>query len=144
MIQENAQIVRELSDLMWTDRSLDAALELVHPEAVFDWSDSRAPYTGLFRGHAAIREAAAALWDAWEEWDPQFEEVIEIDPETILIVTKVHARGKGSGVSVEAQGASLWSVRDGRIIRAKLFQSKAEALAAVGPPDVASGQVRCD
>jgi ketosteroid isomerase-like protein len=93
---QNLEIVRKFSDLMWNDRGLDAALELVHPQAVFDWSASRAPYTGIFHGHAAIREATEALWDAWEEWDPQFEEAIEIDPETILFVTFVRARGKAA------------------------------------------------
>jgi ketosteroid isomerase-like protein len=137
---ENAQIVREFSELMSTDRGLTSAMELVHPQAVFDWSASRAPYRGVFHGHAAIREAAEALWDAWEEWDPQFEDVIEIDPETILVVNFIRARGKGSGIPVEARGASLWTVRDGKIMGAKLFQSKAEALEAVGVPDAASRQ----
>jgi hypothetical protein len=45
--------------------------------------------------------------DAWEEWDPQFEEVIEIDPETILVVNFVRARGKGSGIPVEARAARV-------------------------------------
>jgi ketosteroid isomerase-like protein len=70
--------------------------------------------------------------DAWDEWYPEFEEVIDVGPETILIVTRVRARGKGSGVPVEARGASIWSVRDGKVVSAKLFQSKAEALAALG------------
>jgi ketosteroid isomerase-like protein len=64
--------------------------------------------------------------------------VIEIDPETILVVNFVRARGKGSGIPVEARGASLWTVRDGKIMGAKLFRSKAEALEAVGVPDAAS------
>jgi ketosteroid isomerase-like protein len=130
--QANVQIVRRLADLMWSARDLDAAFELVHPEAVFDWSASRSPYSGLVQGHAAIRDACHALWEAWDEWNPEFEEVIEVDRETVLIVTFVRARGKGSGVPVEAHGASLWSVRDGKIVRAKLFQSKEEALDAVG------------
>jgi ketosteroid isomerase-like protein len=126
-----AQIVRRVADLMWIDRDLDAAMELVDPEAVFDWSDSRAPYGGVFRGRDAIRDAAEALWDAWDEWDPEFREVIDIDPDTVLIMTFVRARGKGSGIPVEAHGASLWSVRDGKVIHAKLFQSKADAIDAI-------------
>jgi ketosteroid isomerase-like protein len=132
MAQENVHVVRELFDRVWARRDVEAAIELVHPDAEFDWSASRSPYRGSYQGHAALREAADSIWDAWDEWDPQFEEVIEIDPETVLVVTFVRARGKGSGVPVEAHGASLWSVREGKIVRAKLFQSKAEALGAVG------------
>jgi hypothetical protein len=89
---ENAQIVREFPELMSTDRGLTSALELVHPQAVFDWSASRAPYRGVFHGHARR----------------------------------------------SSRGASLWTVRDGKIMGAKLFRSKAEALEAVGVPDAAS------
>jgi len=41
-------------------------------------------------------------------------------------------RGRGSGVEVEATGAQVWTIRDGKFQRAKLYQSKAEALEAVG------------
>ena len=131
----NAAVVRKLADALWRDRDLDAALELIDPEAVFDWSDSRAPYRGLFTGHAALTEAFSVMIDAWDDWHPEFEEVIEIDPETVLIMTHVTARGKGSGVRVDAHGASAWSVRDGKVTGAKLFQSKDEALQALGLVD---------
>jgi ketosteroid isomerase-like protein len=131
----NAEIVRKLSDALWKERDLDAAMDLVHPEADFDWSDSRAPYRGRFRGHGEVTRAFQAMIDAWDEWLPEFEEVIEVDRETVLIVTHVRARGKESGVPVEARGASVWSVRDGQVIGAKLFQSKDEALRALGPAD---------
>jgi ketosteroid isomerase-like protein len=131
----NAEVVRALSDALWMERDLDAALDLVHPEADFDWSDSRAPYHGHFKGHGELRRAFEVMMEAWDEWYPEFDEVIEVDRDTVLIVTNVHARGKGSGVPVEARGASLWSVRDGLIISAKLFQSKGEALHALGLAD---------
>lgn len=132
MTHPHAEIVRKLFDAVWRDRDLDAADVLIDPEADFDWSASRAPYRGRFQGEAAVRNAFEVMSDAWDEFDPRFEEVIEIDPDTILIVTRVHARGKGSGIPVEARGASLWSIRDGKVVSAKLFQSKAEALAALG------------
>jgi ketosteroid isomerase-like protein len=132
MTTANSDVVRRLSDALWLERDIDAARDLIHPDADFDWSDSRAPYQGHFKGHGEVTRAFQIMIDAWEEWHPEFEEVIEVDDETILIVTHVQARGKGSGAPVEARGASTWSVRDGKVIRAKLFQSKTEALEAVG------------
>jgi ketosteroid isomerase-like protein len=130
-----AEVVRRLSDALWRERDLDSALELIHPKADFDWSDSRAPYRGHFRGHAEMMHAFQMMIDAWDEWHPEFEEVIDVDHDTVLIVTHVRARGKESGVPVEARGASLWSVQDGKVTQAKLFQSKTEALAAAGVAD---------
>ena len=37
--------------------------------------------------------------EAWDEWKPEIVEAIEVDPETVVVVTQVHARGKGSGVT---------------------------------------------
>ena len=86
--------IRRLFDAVWRDRDLDAAWELVDPEAEFDWSDSRAPYRGHFKGRAALTEAFQAMIDAWDEWDPEFEEVIEVDDETghVLDVRRVGLR----------------------------------------------------
>jgi ketosteroid isomerase-like protein len=127
-----ARVVRSLSDALWRDRDLDTAVKLIDPEAVFDWSDSRAPYRGVFRGPAEMRNAFQLMIDAWDDWHPEFEEVIEVDPQTVLIATHVRARGKGSGIPVEARGASVWSVRDGKVTGAKLFQSRDEALRSLG------------
>jgi ketosteroid isomerase-like protein len=115
-------------------RDIDAAMEITHPDAEFDWSNSRAPYRGVYRGHAELVQYWQVWLDAWEEWITEIKEAIEMDSETIVVVTRVRARGKGSGVEVEAGGASLWQIRDGKIAYAKLFQSKSEALSAVTRP----------
>ena len=44
----------------------------------------------------------------------------------------VRARGKGSGIDMEAHGAMLWTLREARSARIKMFQNKDEALKAVG------------
>ena len=49
----------------------------------------------------------------------------------MIVVNRVRMRGRGSGVEVEATGAQVWTIRDGKFQRAKLYQSKAEALEAV-------------
>jgi ketosteroid isomerase-like protein len=121
-----------MTDLLWRERDIDAALALLHPDADIDFSDSRAPYRGHYRGHVEIRKLFHAMADAWDRFYPEFTETIEVDPQTVLVVTLVRARGKGSGIPVEARGAGIWSVRDGKIIRGKLFQSKAEAMEAIG------------
>ena len=127
-----AEVVREFGELCLIRRDLEAGLRLVDAHATFDWSNSRAPYGGVFRGHAQIADACRNLWEVWDEFAPEITEAIEIDPETAVLVTRARARGKGSGIAVQARGASVWTVRDGKIVQGRLFQSKAEALEAVG------------
>jgi ketosteroid isomerase-like protein len=133
MLPQNAEVVRRFFDAALHRRDVEAAMELAHPDAEMDWTNSRAPYRGIYRGHAE----AASLWriwlEAWEEWRTDITEAIEMDHETVVVVTHVRARGRGSGITVEADGAGVWRIRDGKIAYAKLYQSKAEALAAVSP-----------
>ena len=114
MSQENVEVVRTVLDLVFVKRDFDAALRLIDAEGVVDWTDSRAPYSGIYRGHAEIRKAWEGWTDAWDEWNPQIEEAIVVDPDTVVVVTLVHARGRGSGVAVIAHGASVWMVRAAR------------------------------
>ena len=44
----------------------------------------------------------------------------------------VCGRGRGSGVEVDAVGAQLWTIHDGKAQSVKLYQSKDDALAAAG------------
>jgi ketosteroid isomerase-like protein len=132
MSQENLEVVRTVLYLVFVRRDLDAALRLIDAEGVVDWTDSRAPYSGIYRGHAEIRKAWEGWTDAWDEWKPQIEEAIVVDPDTVVVVTLVHARGTDSGVPVIAHGASVWVVRSGKVVHARLHQSKGDALEAVG------------
>jgi ketosteroid isomerase-like protein len=134
MSPRNVEVVRRFLDLTLQHLDIDAALELTHPDAEFDWSNSLAPYRGVYRGPAELVQYWQVWLDAWEEWRTEIKEAIEVDWETIVVVTHVKARGRGSGVAVEAAGAGVWRVRDGKIAYAKLFQTKDEALAAVKHP----------
>jgi hypothetical protein len=63
-------------------------------------------------------------------WDP--EEIIDVDDFRVIAVNHVWMRGRESGVEVDAVGAQLWTISEGKSRRLKLYQSKAEALEAVG------------
>ena len=54
---------------------------------------------------------------------------------TVVVVTLVHARGRDSGVPVIAHGASVWMVRSGKVVQARLHQSKGDALETLGPSE---------
>jgi len=42
------------------------------------------------------------------------------------------ARGKASGVEVDARGGHVWTLRAGRVVRWQVFGTKQEALEAAG------------
>ncbi len=70
--------------------------------------------------------------EAWENvrWEP--EEIIDLDDARVLVVNHVRMRGRASGVAVDATGVQLWTIKDGEATSVKLYQSKSDALEAVG------------
>ena len=108
------------------------ALDLAAEDVVLDWSNSIGPFKGVYPGRAGITEWFSSFIEAWEEfsWTPQ--EFIELDDDRMIVVNRLRMRGKGSGVDVEATGAQLWTFRDGKPIRIKVFQSRSDALEAAG------------
>jgi ketosteroid isomerase-like protein len=129
MAQDNVELVRRIIEL-FNRKDIARVLDAVADDFELDWSNSIGPLKGVYKG----RERALELWesflDAWDEirWDPQ--EIIEVDEARVILVNHVRMRGGGSGVDVEATAALLWTITDGKGRSVKLYQSKAEALAA--------------
>ncbi len=131
MSQENVEIVRRVFDSI-NRGDVDGALEPAADDFEMDWSNSIGPAKGIYRGKEQVRHAWASFIEAFDElrWDP--EEIIEVDESRLIAVNHVRMRGRGSGIEVDAVGAQLWTIREGKGRSIKLYQSKAEALEAVG------------
>ena len=52
----------------------------------------------------------------------------------VVVLTRYHGRGKGSGAEVDVTGAHLWVMRDGRAESMMVFSDRDKALAAAGLP----------
>ena len=131
MSQDNVALVQRFED-SWTRRDLDAALECVHTDFEFDWSESIGPFVGTYRGHDGLARFWTDLLEAWEHFSPTTVEVIECGADGLITLDVVRARGKGSGIDMEARGAMLWTMQGGKIVRVKMFQTKQEAFEAAG------------
>jgi ketosteroid isomerase-like protein len=132
--EENTEIVRRLITRVNAE-NLDAAFSDVAPGAELDWSASEAPDSGVYRGveewgrwFAGRREGLA---------DARFDvtEVMDLPPDRVLVEAHMRGRGRASGAQIEALGATVWTIRDGRVTSATLYQTKEQALKAVGMED---------
>ena len=130
MSQENVEIVLRSIEV-WNRRDLRAWLALFSSDAEIDWSRSRGPHKGVYRGHGEIE----AFWDVW--WST-FEDVqletthgfVEAGSEVVYSQT-THIRGR-EGIEVSARSTFLFTVEGGLITRFRMFDERAEALKAAG------------
>jgi hypothetical protein len=74
------------------------------------------------------------FFKAWDWFRQEAEEFIEVGDD-VLVITRTHARMKGSEREVEGNAAELWAFRGGKVIRHKSYDSPAEALEAAGLTD---------
>ena len=69
-------------------------------------------------------------WDDWPVWEPQ--ELIDADDKVAAFI-RTSARGKGSGIEVEAYVWNLWTFRDGKVVELTYFgDDRAAALEGAG------------
>ena len=97
----------------------------------------------LNRGTFAGREAVGEWFGDWfRTFEPgyrfHFEELRDLGDVVLLIATH-HGRGRTSGVEVRGETGYLYTVRDGKIVRAELYPDGAAALEAAGLRDQSPG-----
>jgi ketosteroid isomerase-like protein len=129
--QENVQIVQRVMRFL-ARAEPEAALADVHPEATLDWSDSNAPDRGVYVGTAAWSGFLRARNEVLA--DRRFDSLEFITPadDTVVVVGRVQERGRASGIELETRGAAVWTLSEGKIVHFKIYQSRADALRAVG------------
>ena len=134
MSQENLDAVRSLFDAV-ARRDTATVAALYDPEV--EWDNTRGPLQGLierkvYRGYEGLQHWWRQYREPWERvWD-EVEDLIDAGDQVVSVQT-IHGRGRASGVAVDlAHVATVWTFREGKIVRVALFTTRADALEAVG------------
>ena len=131
MSPENVEIVRGLYET-WNRGEESAFWELIDPDIEVEvLSTDAVDSAGTYRGHAGLRSMMAAFWDYFDDPRAEIEECIRSGDEVIVAV-HLYGRGKTSGAEVDLSRGHVWTLRDGKAVRWRLFASKRDALQAVG------------
>jgi len=129
MSQENVELVcTAYKAIARRDREALAAILADHltPDFEFEAALTGATYKGV-----------NALWELLDDiqdtvgYMPEVQEAVDLN-EHVLIMLRMSGRGSQSGVSVEQQGAALFSFDGSKLVSGRSFGSRAEALEAVG------------
>jgi ketosteroid isomerase-like protein len=128
MSQENVEIVRRMYEA-WMPGG-EALLSLADPEIEFSQPPGQ-PGAGTYREREGVRQGLAQWFEPWDDYRVEVDRLTDLG-DHVLAETRQYARGKGSGVEVEHRVFQLWTLRDGRIQRARMYLDEAEALEAAG------------
>jgi ketosteroid isomerase-like protein len=133
MSQENVQIVREVLALvrrMGTNEPEPRLFDLLAPDMRLDMS-RRTFNPDVYEGHDGLRRFRREMDDVWDEFVVTPERMIDAG-ESVVVFESLQGRGRGSGVEARSRSASVWTVRDGKVIHMATYYDPQDALKAVG------------
>jgi uncharacterized protein len=114
-------------------RDMNAIEELCTPGIEFDWSRRLLDPTTT-RGYEGIRQFFEEVDGIFDEIVFEEDEILQFGDE-VLVVSTGRFRGRTSGVDVTAHGAILWTIRDGKLVRFRFYQTKEDALEELASED---------
>jgi ketosteroid isomerase-like protein len=130
MSQENVEIVRRSLET-WSGGDIEGLIETMDPEVRFDLSE-RVFNPGVYEGHDGFRRFVQEVDEVWEDFRIEPLEFIDAGEDKVVVSYLVRGRGKGSGVDVELPSTSVYTLRDGKLIEARMYRDHEKALEAAG------------
>jgi ketosteroid isomerase-like protein len=85
----------------------------------------------VFKGRDGAARYVAWLrdsWSAWRFWPERFFDA----GDHVVVFGRVVAKGRSSGVPIELPIAHVWTLREGKLWRLRIYPTKADALNALG------------
>jgi ketosteroid isomerase-like protein len=127
----NAEIVRGLYEA-WSRDDYATALASIDPEIEIERADGLAQ--GTYRGHAGLYQLLEDFWRQFYERRAEIVECVARDDDVVVSV-RFHGRGKVSGAQVEMWHWQVWTLRDGKAVRWRIFGSRRQAFETAGMAD---------
>ena len=83
-----------------------------------------------YHGHEGLRQVMTEWIGTWEDWSIELLQAREVGG-VVLASALQRGRGRASGAPMQTEVAFLFTVRDGLIVRWRMFHSEPEALDAL-------------
>jgi len=130
MSQQNVELIRRGFEA-FNARDVEGLVAVCHSDC--EWMPFRAQLEGIvYRGHDGIRRFVADMDQDWNAFRIDPVEFHDRGPR-VVVIGRLIAAGRGSGVEVDSLAGFVFDVRDGRIALLVSHSDPAVALAAVAP-----------
>ena len=131
MSQENVEVVRRWwagfnEDGMPPLALCDEGIEIRNPPDF--------PVRGLFQGHDGVRRWRDQVFDIFDDVRVEPEDIVDVhgDGETVLMLLRASGTASYTGIKVDYEWAAIWTIRNGKLLRAQGYLNRVEALEVAG------------
>ena len=129
MAPSNIDLIRPIYE-EWGQGHWRTRFEVYDPNMEWGWSSEFPGLAGVFRDARDPNPRLRTWLSGWEYWRAEAEEFLDLGDHVVVLAT-YHGRGKGSGVEIEQDGAHVFTLRDGKVVRLEIFASRDKAIASV-------------
>jgi ketosteroid isomerase-like protein len=130
MSVENVEVVRQAL-AAYARGDIEEGLSYLHPEGELHSAVIGNAEGKVFRGHDGIRRWFAELGETFEEMTTELTEYRDLG-DRVVAFGHIHARGRESGLELDSPTGWVMTLRDGKVLKAEGFLSRAETLEAAG------------
>jgi ketosteroid isomerase-like protein len=130
MSQENVELVRRAIDAL-NDGDIDRAVTHADPEGELHSAIIGGAEGNVYRGHEGLRQWYAEVMESFTELRTELTEFRDLG-ERVVAFGRIRARGRESGLELDAVTGWVFTVRRGKLLRAEGYLSRDDALAAAG------------
>jgi uncharacterized protein len=130
MAPGNVDLIRPIYD-EWGRGNWLQRPEVYDAHMEWGWSDEFLDLGGVYEDHETPNPRLRAWLSEWEHWRAVAEEFLEVGDYVVVLASYI-GRGKGSGVEIRQEGAHVFKLRDGKVVRLEVFASRRKALESVG------------
>jgi|SRR5215217_2766051 len=131
MASSNAELLRPIYE-EWGRGNWRPRFDVYDPHMEWGWSDEFPDLAGVEEDHRNPNPRLQAWLSGWEEWRAEADEYLELGDHVVVLAT-YHGRGRGSGAEIRQEGAHVFELRDGKVVRLEIFATRARALDSVRP-----------
>jgi ketosteroid isomerase-like protein len=131
----NVEVVRGIYDA-YTRRENATPFDAYAPDIEWDISElGHFPIASVYHGHAGVRECFRDLLSAFGEFEIRAEELSAGAADRVLAVVSEHGVGAGSGAAADRTHHAVWTLRDGKVTRMRVYLDRGDAERAAGLAD---------
>ena len=126
MSQENVEVIHALYE-HWARGDFPASF--MDPDVVHSRIGAQTPdMEGEWRGLDAFSHAFAEYLHPFSNLRIEAEEIIDLDDDRVLVLSRHTAEGKLSGAPIEHEMGDLFTLRAGKVVRYDSYWERAEAM----------------
>jgi ketosteroid isomerase-like protein len=130
MSDENVNLARKGYEAL-ASGDLDAVLALLDRDVSVEVHTGRPDLPEMLRGHKGFLDNLLGLTDVFEDIEIEPEEFIDLG-EHLVVPIYTAGHGRASGIKVESRVVHIWTIRDGKATRFRVYGTRQEALEALG------------